>query len=102
MDCTDCGVCCLPMGYPPFFALAHSVTDDAEFLRLPESEQQQLRRLRAELGPWPTSQPCLWYDVASKRCSRYDDRPTACRVFIVGGIKCLRKRAAAGIVENSA
>lgn len=100
MDCTTCGACCLHLGYPPFYALAHSRDDDPEFLRLPPSDQQHLRQLRIDLGPTPTARSCCWYDIGTHRCTRYDNRPTACRAFTVGGIKCLRRRAAEGIASE--
>jgi hypothetical protein len=47
-------------------------------------------RVRQEL-------PCLWFDVPTRRCRHYHDRPPECRAFEVGGKGCLAWREEFGI-----
>jgi Fe-S-cluster containining protein len=40
---------------------------------------------------------CLWFDVPTRRCRHYEDRPPVCREFEVGGEGCLGWREEFGI-----
>ena len=42
-------------------------------------------------------QPCLWLDVATRRCRHYEHRPGTCRDFRPGSYSCLQWRHRFGI-----
>lgn len=92
VDCSDCGVCCLHVGVPPFVG--------AEIERLPETllaEMSMARWFR-----WPEHGPCAWYDAATKKCIHHEHRPQICRDFEVGCEVCVEFRRMAGVTSTSA
>lgn len=83
MPCTpNCGACCDPVSLPEtqalkiFGALEHNIGPQAD----------QLYDLWSPIGP-SASDPdsvlfrCAAYDVASRSCTEYDDRPPVCSGF---------------------
>lgn len=81
IDCTDCGRCCDQQGTPPMLS--------DEFAALPPELQWDRD---AHDNRYDLSEPCLWYDIETKRCRHYDHRPRACREFRVGNPYCLEFR----------
>jgi Fe-S-cluster containining protein len=80
---------------PPFagvngVAPGHDIYWDA----LPESLKLEIVDFRTNIRPnTPGDQPCIWLDLATKRCRHYDYRPRLCRDFELGGEDCLGFRA---------
>lgn len=75
VSCTGCGACCATVGIPPF------TPGEAENLLPDELDQFRAQRMRLV-----RREPCLWY--VDGRCSNYDRRPLACRLFTPGGRTC--------------
>lgn len=110
LSCDDCGRCCLRVGTPPSFFPAYALPSvlDADltghedyqtWLAMPEALRDKLRAFYASQDGLSPSEarcdsglPCIWYDIAAKRCGHYEFRPQACREFEVGGEDCLRIR----------
>lgn len=117
-NCDNCGVCCMHMGTPPMFAAAfppdgHQVPewfigcDDWRIIQsMPEAVRAELaeyyRRVDAgeiEDRTARDDMPCLWFDLATRRCRHHEHRPTICREFEIGSEDCVRMRAERGIAE---
>lgn len=109
-SCDGCGACCRYTGLPPFSPISTPADEDimsamspaavesiAEYqMKLAKGEVEDRMRMFGIANP-ATDIPCLWYDAAKKCCSHYDDRPTACRNFRVGGAPCRATRQAFGV-----
>ncbi len=109
--CAGCGACCEYMGVPPGFALAyesetpaswHETEDGLAWRALPaplratlDDYYQGVREGRIE-DREDIGDPCLWYDMETRRCSHYAWRPSACRAFAAGSGDCLAIREYAG------
>jgi Fe-S-cluster containining protein len=101
-SCDGCGACCQVVTSPPFRRVFNEGGEDA-WERLKWERPDLLAELladerarRASGGPFHGT-PCLWYDPESRRCRHYDDRPSACRAFEVGGGDCRDARRRAGV-----
>lgn len=81
ISCDSCGKCCSMQGTPPMLP--------DEFDALPTALKWDRR---ANADRYDLNLPCLWFDVATKRCRHYDHRPIVCREFETGGEDCLRFR----------
>ncbi len=97
-----CGNCCVQVGIPPFRYKADGrivdvvvrdvceakLVSDTEELPLPENMPaelvEQLSRL-APLGLEFRGEPCIWFDMRTRRCKHYELRPNICRMFDCGG-----------------
>ncbi len=100
--CGGCGVCCLHVVFPPFWARWPLGTpgNDPDWVRLATErpdlaagiEADYERRKAAGLCRRDYEAPCLWYDASSRRCKHYDYRPDVCRDFEPGGEDCMRFR----------
>jgi Fe-S-cluster containining protein len=78
--CNNCGACC--RDHVPVAA------DDAVPADLTFVDADGRRWMRPhEIRPW-----CGALDVLERRCTIYDQRPRACRVFEVDGRDCHRAR----------
>ncbi len=101
-SCDGCGACCQVVTSPPFRRVFNEEGEDA-WERLKWERPDLLAELladerarRASGGPFHGT-PCLWYDPENRRCRHYEDRPSACRAFEVGGDDCRDSRRRAGI-----
>ena len=88
--CDDCGACCLQTPVPPF-------DPGEEVARGVTAAQQKpiLERLAAD--EQFSDLPCVWFDVHSRRCRHYEQRPEACRRFEIGSRLCRLSRWDAGL-----
>ena len=68
LSCDACGACCMLQVEPPFPGVVVHM-----------------------------DRPCCWLDLTTKRCRRYDERPQACRDYVVGREDCLACRRAFGV-----
>lgn len=88
LSCDGCGACCQEQGLPPRYTAPERLGFLSEELRselaLHLAEERRLGSTRNERGL-----PCLWYDAATKRCSRYELRPDCCREAQIGGESCV-------------
>ena len=86
-QCKHCGACCVNVGRPPF----HS--DDAV---RPSPEIQRLVAWLDERDPDRSTYvtPCFFFNLATRKCLIYENRPQACREFVPGGLLCLELRRA--------
>lgn len=41
--------------------------------------------------------PCVWFDLRTRRCRHYDQRPSACRRFEIGTDLCRLSRCDMGL-----
>jgi uncharacterized protein len=109
LDCSACGACCKYTGLPPFSPITNP--EDEAIMRAMSAaagetlvEYQKARiaggedrlRMMGVANP-ATDIPCLWFDAELVKCKFYDDRPTACRQFKVGGAACSATRSAYGV-----
>jgi Fe-S-cluster containining protein len=63
---------------------------DSYWDALPQSLKSEIEDFRIKVRPnSPHEQPCLWLDLATKRCRHYEHRPKLCRDFALGGEECL-------------
>ena len=93
-NCDGCGVCCLEQNIPPYL-------DEIDFIPIAlQKEVIEARKREAELE----GQPCIWFDLTTRKCRHHEDRPNICREYEVGGDLCLetRERAGAGRRVQSA
>ena len=113
VSCEGCGACCMhvgvPLGYGLFFRPGAASeqqwrsADGRRVLAMPAEARRELARYYAALrrGETPDrdrlEMPCLWLDVATRRCRHYDWRPQVCRDFEVGQVWCLGFRRERGI-----
>jgi Fe-S-cluster containining protein len=81
-------------GYGNWVWLTASV-EDSERLQMMSAMLQDGLRLNADRGF--SDQPCHWFDLATRRCGHYDQRPEACRMFEVGEDDCVTLRSHHGI-----
>lgn len=109
-DCHGCGACCLTMGSPPMYAYIANNLDtlvDNPHITSPDM-LDDIRRvlelpleLRAELQRLPgfpfDESPCIWLEKGTRRCSRYDVRPSICRGFEPGCRECHEWRQLFGL-----
>jgi len=89
-SCNGCGACCQQVNVPPFW--------DYALERVPQWAVDEIRAhqdSRAYNGG--REQPCLWYNIASGQCNRYEIRPAVCREYEIGGKHCLAAREEQGI-----
>lgn len=70
----------MAMEIPPF---DEAEDEDAE---LPESLRLELAAAKANRTRGLL--PCIWLDMASRKCRHYDHRPKTCREFVPGGEIC--------------
>ena len=111
--CQGCGACCEYQGAPPGYAPAYEADGEtpAEWWATPDGRAWKALPddLRRTLDDYyravrdgvledreSIADPCLWYDPVSGRCSHYQWRPEACRLFEAGGDDCLGIREYAG------
>ncbi len=113
--CRGCGACCEYVGAPPGFVPAYS-NEEAEATNeawWQSADGQSLRAMPAEIRATLDAyylavregtladreiraDPCLWYDPASRRCTHYEWRPSACKAFEAGSGDCQGIRDYAG------
>lgn len=92
-SCEGCGVCCMREISPPYM-------DEIDLIpRALQDEVNQHRAAMELLGGG--AGPCLWFDMATKRCTHYDDRPNVCREFELNGEECHDVRRAFGVDDPS-
>ncbi len=97
INCENCGLCCMHMRTPP---VGPAIPE--EWAKLPENLQRELtrwmdspRRLLSDARGQGDEFPCVWLNLCSGQCRRYQDRPQTCRNFAPGSEACLRFRAEA-------
>ena len=81
-----CCACCMEMGSPPFVPIH---PDDTRFKALPPELWEHVQYVR-ELQDWEDGVPCVWLNVATRRCVYYGLRPHLCREFEPGSEGCER------------
>ncbi|TWT53849.1 Flagellin N-methylase [Rubripirellula amarantea] len=101
-DCSDCGVCCLHMGYPPYVGGPPFEAGEPREHATPEPAWREMPEpLRAELLAYidqyqpPESDidgPCVWYNQETRLCKHHHHRPSVCRDFQAGSRGCLSWR----------
>lgn len=80
LDCNDCGACCMEISSPPF------LPDELNELPVDLREDYLAQCEKIE---WDDDErPCFWFDVESKRCRHYENRPEVCQEFEVGCDAC--------------
>lgn len=99
INCDGCGACCTEQcGLPAswFVGIGGPIGPTASGKPLPGYLR---RELKAAVKEWiktgfpAEGTPCIWFDVASKRCIHYDYRPDLCRDGVkVGDAACRRWR----------
>lgn len=84
-SCADCGACCLLTPLPPF------APGECEQREIP---REWLRAVedRVAAGEQFEALPCVWFDAQQKQCRHYEQRPAACRDFLLGGPACASAR----------
>jgi uncharacterized protein len=102
-SCAGCGACCLVVTLPPFRRrFDQSGEEGWERLKWDRPDLVaallETERQRRAAGAPSYGTPCLWYDAAAGGCRHYDERPSACREFALGGPDCRDARRRAGIV----
>ncbi len=95
ITCTDCGACCLHMGYPPFISIDG---EDEDWDALTGEMQEEIRDAQFD-NRGDRELPCIWFDFDKRQCKHYDLRPDICEAFPVGGEGCLRHRETRGIAS---
>jgi Fe-S-cluster containining protein len=75
VNCENCGACC------ELLIFHASGNIDAAWLAARSG------RLSGQAVLFP--QVCKFYDVETKKCKIYENRPDSCRLFKVGGLDCL-------------
>lgn len=104
--CKGCGECCTHVGTPPGYALFYPPPGVEMISWAKDSDDWLLFQAmspdaRAELDAYYAAkhaglvedrtredQPCLWFDLETRRCRNYHDRPTVCRDFEPGSDYC--------------
>lgn len=83
LDCSGCGRCCETQSYPPFH--------DYEQPFIPADLRAEIdASIDADIAAgFIEEKPCLWFDLATRQCKHYDDRPDVCHDFVVGSDGCL-------------
>ncbi len=82
--CDGCGACCMQQGHPPF------TNDERDLLAddlLGPIDEHLKALVEDDFG-----QPCMWFDLESKQCGHYEDRPQVCRDFERGSAMCVQLR----------
>ncbi len=87
MGCIErnCCACCMEMGSPPFIRLPEGM--DARWAELPQAMKDHIAHIR-DLQEWEDGVPCVWLNVATRKCVYYDLRPDICRGFKVDSTGC--------------
>ena len=92
LDCGNCGVCCLHMGYPSYVTGNESQPAESHWIDMPKDLKLELlsyiENYDAPSGG-ELDGPCCWYDPATRRCKHHQHRPNVCRSFVAGGQGCL-------------
>lgn len=83
-DCSNCGMCCVKTGFPPF--------TEEEFKKLPIDLQDKLNRYaKSQRARENVKGVCPLYDVLNDRCTEYLLRPERCDTgFPLNGPECQR------------
>ena len=86
-ECKHCGACCANVGRPPFRP------DDTT---CPPTEIQHVVAWLDQRDPARATYitPCYFFNMVTRRCLIYEDRPQAWREFVPGGQLCLELRRA--------
>lgn len=101
-DCSDCGICCLHMGYPSYIigsppdSNGEGQPAEPAWSQLPEWLKEDLLAYIASYKAPADGQlegPCVWYDPDRRQCRHHEHRPQVCRDFQVGGQGCVDWRA---------
>ncbi len=94
-SCDGCGACCMHAQEPPFAGVnGVAAGPDPYWDNLPEFLKLEIESLRSEVqSNSRRCEPCLWLDLATKRCRHYEHRPKLCRDFELGGEECLGFRS---------
>lgn len=107
-SCSGCGACCRVQGAPPDYValslnpdFAHEASFAEDVARLRTLSPPARRPLERYLdltsrGLLPTDGPCVWLNESLDRCLYYEERPSTCRVFEMGGPGCFYYRRQAG------
>jgi Fe-S-cluster containining protein len=98
INCDGCGACCTGMTMPPFVPVAGEQEWEAFRLANPDLAVEidaEYERMRAEDG-WHNG-PCFWFDVETRKCKHYEERPEICQDFELGGEACLDWRRIMGL-----
>jgi len=90
-SCDGCCACCMHAHEPPFAGVnGVPAGDDLNWDALPESLRSEIVDFRMNIRPQSShDQPCIWLNLATKRCRHYEYRPSLCRTFELGGEDCL-------------
>jgi Fe-S-cluster containining protein len=93
--CKGCGVCCTGIHWPPFF---FPEEEWAQFKQRHPDLAREIEEVRAggDRDREGYVMPCIWFDLASRRCIHYDLRPEICRDFKPGGSDCAHTRGMYG------
>lgn len=106
VSCDGCGACCMTQQSPPGYGLLFCQTwldsqdeDAREEARVERAELHLPAELVNELltywapgsGPKDVG-PCIWLDLATRRCRHYEYRPDICQEFERGSLDCLNWR----------
>lgn len=94
IKCEGCGICCMHMATPPYSSV--------EELELPAEVRDDLRAVRESAAMqrevWGADyKPCGWFDMVTRKCRHYEDRPSTCRDFEAGGASCRAMRKDGGL-----
>jgi Fe-S-cluster containining protein len=76
---------------PPFAGVnGVAVGSDPYWDALPDLLKSEIAEFRMQARPnSPHERPCIWLDLATKRCRHYEHRPKLCRDFELGGEECV-------------
>lgn len=89
VDCTTCGgKCCSRIRTPPFVRSLKEgdrFEDDEIWDQLTATQKAEIDR--HIMSDAPDDSPCLW--LRDGRCQHYEQRPSICRDFEMGGEECL-------------
>jgi Fe-S-cluster containining protein len=108
VTCEGCGVCCMVVRTPPFCVIwegdvptAIDQTEESlEEVRMALAVPAAMRKVLSKHSIFEVLQeesPCIWFDMATKKCKHYDLRPPICRDFEMGSRFCLEHRERFGI-----
>ena len=89
-SCDDCGACCMKTPVPPFEPGEEAVWDVTDVQRKPIEERVAADQHFDDL-------PCVWFDLNTRRCLHYEQRPEACRRFEIGSDLCRLSRCDIGL-----
>ena len=84
-SCDDCGACCMKTSVPPF-------EPGEEIARCLTASQRVPIDERIEADQRFDDLPCVWFDMNTRRCLHYEQRPSACRKFEIGSDLCRLSR----------